>query len=347
MYKSFLRPIFFKFSAEYAHKVVFTYLNMGKTLGTQGIVSKICHPHNLHLETEFCGLKFPNKVGIAAGLDKNASAFEMLGSLGFGHVEIGTVTPKAQAGNPKPRLFRLIPDHAIINRMGFNNDGLEAAIKKLKKRSNKLIIGGNIGKNTATPNDEASNDYIACFNGLYDYVDYITVNVSCPNISNLSKLQDQDELEKILSAIDKERTNKSTRKPILLKISPDLNNQQIDETLEVVKRCNIDGIIAVNTTVTRNNLITTKDKIEAIANGGLSGKPLKERSNEVIKYISDKTNGKLPIIGVGGIESAQDALDKIEAGATLVQVYTGFIYSGPGLAKQINKLFKKHFTKVN
>jgi len=345
MYKSVLRPILFSFSPEYIHNVIFNYLKIGKKLRVNKLLAKRLNPISLQMETNVCGLTFPNKVGLAAGLDKNAVAYEMFASMGFGHIEIGTVTPKPQPGNPKPRSFRLPKDHALINRMGFNNHGLDEIVKRLKNKPKNLIIGGNIGKNTLTPNNEALNDYLMCFNGLYNYVDYITVNVSCPNISNLSKLQDQDELEKILSAIDLERKTKDVHKPIFLKISPDLNDQQIDETLNVVAKCNVDGVIAVNTTVSRNNLKTQADRVKKIANGGLSGKPIKERSLEVIKYISNKTEGKLPIIGIGGIESPQDALDKIDAGASLVQVYTGFIYSGPGLAKQINKFLKYKLQK--
>lgn len=345
MYKHIIRPVLFRFAPEYIHHVVFSYLKLAKFTKVNSLFDLCMNPSGLQLETEFCGLKFPNKVGIAAGLDKNALVFDVLGNMGFGHIEIGTVTPKPQSGNPKPRLFRLPADHALINRMGFNNDGLDVICKRLKNRPKNLIIGGNIGKNTQTPNDEAINDYISCFNGLYDFVDYITVNVSCPNISNLAKLQNQEELEKILGALNQERLKKSVRRPILLKISPDLNYKQIDETLIVIEKCNIDGIIAVNTTVSRQNLITDMQKVNEIANGGLSGRPLKMRSIEVIRYIHEKTDGKLPIIGVGGIENSQDALDKINAGATLVQVYTGFIYSGPMLAKRINRLFKSKLHK--
>jgi len=345
MYKQIIRPILFRFAPEYIHHVVFNYLKLAKFTKVNLSLNACMNPVSLHMETEFCGLKFPNKVGIAAGLDKNAIVYDVLGNMGFGHIEIGTVTPKPQSGNPKPRLFRLPADRALINRMGFNNEGLEIIKQRLISRPKNLIIGGNIGKNTLTPNHEAINDYLACFNGLYDVVDYITVNVSCPNISNLSKLQDQDELEKILGALNQERMTKLVRKPILLKISPDLNEKQIDETLTVIEKCNIDGIIAVNTTVSRQNLKTNADRVQAIANGGLSGLPLKMRSIEVIRYIHEKTAGKLPIIGVGGIESAEDALEKIKAGATLVQVYTGFIYSGPSLAKRINKYLKKILQK--
>lgn len=337
MYKHIIRPIFFKLNPETAHKVVFIGLKFAKQLGLQQIINKIFNPNSLHLETNLFGLTFPNKIGVAAGLDKNAEVFSMLGSLGYGHVEIGTVTPKPQSGNPNPRLFRIPKDKGLINRMGFNNNGVEEAVKKLKNREPGLIVGGNIGKNTLTPNDDALNDYIACFEGLYDYVDYIVVNVSCPNVTDLHKLQDQDSLELILNTLDKLRNKRDKLKPILLKISPDLNFHQIDETLEVVKKCNIDGVIAANTTTSRDNLITDKSRIKLIANGGLSGQPVKDRSTEIIRYINKKTDGKLPIIGVGGVFNANDAIEKLKAGASLVQVFTGFIYEGPAIARKINK----------
>ncbi|MBI9069442.1 MAG: quinone-dependent dihydroorotate dehydrogenase [Salinivirgaceae bacterium] len=340
MYTSIIRPLAFKLSPENAHKAVFTCLKLAQNIGLGSLTRKILHPSSLHLETVVCGIKFPNKIGIAAGLDKNAEAYKMLGNMGFGHVEIGTVTPKSQPGNPKPRSFRLPKDKALINRMGFNNNGLDSAINKLKKRNSRLIIGGNIGKNTITPNSEALNDYICCFNGLYDYVDYIVVNVSCPNVTDLHKLQDQDALEEILQKLTDLRKEKSIYKPIFLKISPDLNAKQIDETIDVVYKCNTDGIIATNTTIKRDHLSSEKAKIKAIGNGGLSGLPIKDRSTELIRYISNKTQGNLPIIGVGGVFSAKDAIEKIEAGASLVQVYSGFIYEGPSLGKRINKALK-------
>ena len=340
MYKNIIRPLFFKFSPETAHKIVFSGLKIANSLGLKSLINSYYNPDSLHLETKLLGLTFPNRIGVAAGLDKNAEVYSMLGSLGFGHIEIGTVTPKAQPGNPKPRSFRLPKDKALINRMGFNNNGLIEAVNKLKNRNPKLIIGGNIGKNTATPNDNALDDYVACFEGLYDYVDYIVVNVSCPNITDLHKLQDQDSLELILNTLDKLRADKTKKKPILLKISPDLNFNQIDETIDVVNKCNIDGVIASNTTTSRDNLLTDKAKIESIANGGLSGQPVKDRSTEIIRYISAKTDGKLPIIGVGGIFTANDAIEKLNAGASLVQVFTGFIYEGPSIAKRINSELK-------
>ncbi|MGD9992573.1 MAG: quinone-dependent dihydroorotate dehydrogenase [Salinivirgaceae bacterium] len=337
MYKRLIRPLFFRCNPETAHAIVFFFFRIIRFFYFKKLVSKIYNRECLQMETEVCGIKFPNKIGVAAGFDKNAEVYDVLESFGFGHVEIGTVTPLAQKGNPKPRLFRLPADNALINRMGFNNNGLESAIERLKKRNSSLIIGGNIGKNTLTPNQDAINDYRACFTGLYPYVDYLVVNVSCPNISDLHKLQDQEELELLLNELMHWRTNQSVKKPVFLKISPDLNPHQLDETLDVVERLGVDGVVVSNTSVTRQGLTTPEEDIIRIANGGLSGKPLTERSTELIAYINDKTQGKLPIIGVGGVFTPEDALDKLKAGASLVQVYTGFIYEGPGIAKRINK----------
>ncbi len=298
-------------------------------------------PKSKLLKRELFGLTFENPVGLAAGFDKNAEVFGALAAFGFGFIEIGTVTPLAQAGNTKPRLFRLKKDKALINRMGFNNKGLKNAVKNLKKRNKKIIIGGNIGKNTNTPNDKANEDYFKCFNELFPYVDYFTVNVSCPNISDLHKLQDKNSLLELLSGIQKINKSKQKPKPVLLKISPDLTFSQIDETLETIQKTKIDGIVAVNTTSKRYSLSYSEDKFEKIGNGGLSGKPLNDRSTAIIRYISEKTEGKLPIIGVGGIMNKYDALEKLNAGASLVQVYTGFIYEGPSLVKKINKLILK------
>lgn len=337
MYKRLIRPLFFRFNPETAHAIVFFFFRIIRFFYLKKLVSAIYNRECLQMETEVCGIKFPNKVGISAGFDKNAEVYDVLQSFGFGHVEIGTVTPLAQKGNPKPRLFRLPADKALINRMGFNNNGLDRAIERLKKRKGGLIIGGNIGKNTLTPNDEAINDYRACFTGLYPYVDYLVVNVSCPNITDLHKLQDQQELELLLNDLMTWRAIQSTKKPVFLKISPDLNRHQVDETLDVVSRLGIDGVVVSNTSTTRQGLTTPEDDIIRFSNGGLSGKPIAERSTELIAYINDKTQGKLPIIGVGGIFTPEDALDKLKAGASLVQVYTGFIYEGPGIAKRINK----------
>jgi len=283
------------------------------------------------------GLDFPSRVGLAAGFDKNALFYKEFSAFGFGFIEIGTVTPKPQPGNPKPRSFRLPKDKALINRMGFNNLGVHSAVEHLKNRPSGMIIGGNIGKNTLTPNNRAVEDYIYCFEELYDHVDYFVVNVSCPNISDLSELQDQEMLEVILTRLIRIRAGKSAKKPVLLKISPDLNTRQIDETLKIIKKTGIDGIVATNTTISRENLSTDPDKVLEIGNGGLSGKPITDRSTELIDYIRKTAGRDLPIIGVGGIMSEKDALDKIKAGADLIQLYTGFIYEGPGLVKRILK----------
>lgn len=341
MYKKIIRPILFLVDPERIHSVINTGMKAARCVGLGKVMDWCYNPRCLQMETEFCGIKFPNKIGIAAGFDKNAEVYKMLGNMGFGHVEIGTVTPRPQPGNPKPRLFRLPADSALINRMGFNNKGVENAVKKLRRRNHKIVIGGNIGKNSSTPNENAVDDYLACFQALYDYVDYISVNVSCPNVTNLRELQGQESLEKILSALAEQRRQKAVYKPILLKISPDLNFQQIDESLVIIERYGIDGVVAANTSTTRDGLKTSDERIKEIANGGLSGLPLRDRSVEIIRYISQKTGGKLPIIGVGGTMSPADAIAKLEAGATLVQVFTGFIYYGPKLAKDVNKAVKR------
>ncbi len=290
------------------------------------------------LKTSVFGLTFNNPVGVAAGFDKNARYINELSYCGFGFVEIGTLTPKAQDGNPKKRLFRLKKDSAIINRMGFNNDGVEIAVEHLvKARSNGVIVGGNIGKNKITPNEKAYEDYMICFNQLFDHVDYFVVNVSSPNTPNLRELQEKEPLTKLLSLLVSENSKREKQKPILLKIAPDLSNEQLNDIVEIVTETGIDGVIASNTTISRDNLITSSKEIEAIGAGGLSGMPLHKRSTEVIKYLADRSNGNIPIIGVGGIHSAEDAIEKLKAGAVLVQLYTGFIYEGPGLVKKINR----------
>lgn len=287
---------------------------------------------------ELFGLTFENPVGLAAGFDKNAAYIDPLSDCGFGFIEIGTITPQPQSGNDQPRLFRLKADEAILNRMGFNNDGLDAAILKLKNRKNhRLIIGGNIGKNKWTPNEEATKDYVICFEALFDYVDYFVVNVSSPNTPNLRALQEKAPLLELLSTLQKLNESKLKQKPILLKIAPDLTDPQLDEVIEIVFETKISGLIASNTTISREGLLTNKDTVASLGSGGISGKPLTKRSTEVVRYIHQKSGGKIPIIAVGGIHSAQDALDKLEAGASLVQLYTGFIYEGPQLIKQINK----------
>jgi dihydroorotate dehydrogenase len=289
------------------------------------------------LKTSVFGIKFPNRIGLAAGLDKNAEMYREMSKFGFGFIEIGTVTPKPQPGNDKPRLFRLKKDKAIINRMGFNNDGVDVIVERLKSRPKDIIIGGNIGKNKSTPNEKAIDDYLICFNALHSYVDYFVVNVSSPNTPNLRDLQEKEPLKDLLSTLIKENNKKAFQKPILLKIAPDLSNHQLDDIIEIVQETGIQGVIATNTTIGRDGLLTGKKRIEAIGIGGLSGKPLLKRSTEVIKYLHDNSNGSFPIIGVGGIHSEKDAMEKINAGASLIQLYTGFIYEGPGLIKRINK----------
>lgn len=338
MYKQLIRPIFFCIDPEKVHHIVVALVKIGfKIPGIQALVKKSFTIKDSRLERKVFGLTFSNPVGLAAGFDKNATFYNEFASFGFSFIEIGTVTPKGQPGNPKPRLFRLTSSKGVINRMGFNNNGVDEAVKNLKKRKTNIIIGGNLGKNTNTPNECAVADYVTTFNALYDYVDYFVVNVSCPNISNLHKLQDKDSLMQILNSVLAERAKKSVVKPVLLKISPDLNFNQIDEVIDILLETKVDGVVATNTTTGRYNLNEPEEKVAQIGNGGMSGLPLRDRSTEVIRYISQKTGGKIPIIGVGGILSAQDALDKIDAGATLVQIYSGFIYEGPILVKKINK----------
>lgn len=333
MYKSIIRPILFKFDPENVHHFTFSFLK------NFGFLAKLFFPKPIEdkrLEREVFGLKFKNPVGLAAGFDKNAMLYNELADLGFGFVEIGTVTPKAQSGNPKKRLFRLIEDEGIINRMGFNNDGLESTIEKLKKNKGKIIIGGNIGKNTDTAPENYTQDYLECFEGLHPHVDYFVLNVSCPNVGSHAKLEDVDYLRELITEVKKINVSKSNPKPILLKIAPDLNNNQLDEIIELVAETKIDGLIVSNTSVNREGLKTSTKILDEIGNGGLSGKPIRERSTKMIKYLSEKSNKAFPIIGVGGVHSAKDAMEKLDAGASLLQLYTGFIYEGPQLINDIN-----------
>lgn len=338
LYRSIIRPILLKFDPEAVHHFTFKCFKLfQKSALIRSIVSAQFKVNDPRLERELFGLKFPNPVGLAAGLDKNAEAFDFLGSMGFGFIEIGTVTPIAQSGNPLPRLFRFINDKALINRMGFNNEGVEKVIERLRKKKTNVLIGGNIGKNKITPNEDATSDYIKCFDALYNYVDYFVVNVSSPNTPNLRELQDKEPLTKLLSDLMELNRSKEKPKPILLKIAPDVNHSQLDDIIDIVKTTSIDGIVATNTTISREGLSYSENEIERVGAGGLSGKPLRERSTEVIRYIHKKSNGSIPIIGVGGIMSKKDALEKLEAGASLIQLYTGFIYEGPALIKAINK----------
>lgn len=289
------------------------------------------------LKTEVAGIVFPNPVGLAAGFDKNAVAVNQLAACGFGFVEIGTVTPVGQDGNPKPRLFRLIEDEAIINRMGFNNDGVEVVKERLRALHPDCIVGGNIGKNKVTPNELATDDYLKAYNALEPYVDYFVVNVSSPNTPNLRELQDKEPLTTLLRTLQDRKSAINSVKPIFLKIAPDLTDSQLDDIIEIVRDTHIAGVIATNTTIERSGLRTDATRVAEIGAGGVSGKPVKARSTEVIRYLSEKSGKAFPIIGVGGIHSADDALEKLEAGASLVQLYTGFIYEGPRIVKRINK----------
>jgi len=334
MYKIIIRKLFFLFDAEKVHHFTFWLLKiLFKIPFTSSIVKFNYRVENKKLERNLFGLKFKNPVGLAAGFDKNANMFDELSNFGFGFVEIGTVTPKPQDGNPKKRIFRLIQDNAIINRMGFNNDGVETVVERLKNKKTDILIGGNIGKNKITPNDKAVEDYIICFEALFNVVDYFVVNVSSPNTPNLRDLQEKKPLTNLLNRLQDENNLKSKRKPILLKIAPDLTDSQLLDIIEIVSVTKIDGVIATNTTISREGL-QSYDKNET---GGLSGKPLSKRSTEVIRFLTERSNKAFPIIGVGGIHYTQDAIDKIEAGADLIQLYTGFIYEGPGLIKKINK----------
>jgi len=344
MYRLLIKPLLFSMRPEKAHYFATGLLTFFSSIpGFSAIIKGLYSFSHPKLEKELFGLTFKNPVGLAAGFDKDARWYNELAHLGFGFIEIGTLTPKAQIGNPQPRLFRITDDHGLINRMGFNNLGAEDAIQRLKKRKTSIIIGGNIGKNTATPNADALADYLFNFNTLHDHVDYFVVNVSCPNVKDLTKLQDTPFLIKLLNELKQINQTKQKAKPILLKIAPDLNNSQLDEVIDIVAQTNIDGIISTNTTTSREGLKTEQKTIEEIANGGLSGLPLKNRATEVIRYLSEKSNKAFPIIGVGGIHSAEDAIEKIEAGADLVQIYTGFIYEGPGLIKKINKAIIQHY----
>ena len=342
MYK-FIRRILFFFDAEKVHYFTTDALHLLlKISPVRFLFESLFSVEDKRLEKTVFGIKFKNSVGLAAGFDKNASMYNDLGYLGFGFIEIGTVTPVGQSGNEKPRLFRLKKDEAILNRMGFNNNGVEAANEKLKKRNNKeLIIGGNIGKNKVTSNEDAINDYIQTFEVLFDNVDYFVVNVSSPNTPNLRALQDKEPLLKILSKLQSLNDEKAIQKPILLKIAPDLSNEQLDDIIDIVQVSKIAGVIATNTTISRDDLITDKNYVEDLGAGGISGKPLTKRSTEVIRYLHEKSNAAFPIIGVGGIHTAEDAIEKLKAGASLIQLYTGFIYEGPGLIKKINKAILK------
>ncbi len=339
MYKLVFRPLLFLLQAETAHHFSFASIRLLSKLGITSLFRNLFVVEDPKLEREVFGLRFKNPVGLAAGFDKDAKLFNELSDFGFGFIEIGTLTPKPQPGNPKKRLFRLLDDTAIINRMGFNNEGVFEAVERLKKEQ-RVLIGGNIGKNKITPNKEAAKDYLICFDALFQYVDYFVVNVSSPNTPGLRELQDKKPLTDILKKLKRENSKLAqvhgvNEKPILLKIAPDLSNDQLEDIIQIVKNSKIEGVIATNTTIERKGLRSHLTLVEE--KGGLSGKPLTKRSTEVIRFLAEKSNNAFPIIGVGGIHSAEDALEKLEAGASLVQLYTGFIYEGPGLIKRINK----------
>ena len=338
LYRSIIRPILYLFPPERIH-----YLSMNSLALLHAfppfrwIIRSLFKPKAQNDGLELFGLNFPNKVGLAAGFDKDARYMHSLASLGFGFVEVGTVTPRPQEGNPKPRLFRLVKDKALINRMGFNNRGLEAMVEQLKDRPKNIIIGGNIGKNKTTPNDQAVEDYLICFKALHDLVDYFVVNVSSPNTPGLRELQEKGPLTNILRQLKVADTAFETPRPILLKIAPDLSEAQLDDIVEIVHSTGIEGLIATNTTISRENLHATNAALESIGNGGLSGAPVQSRATEVVKYLASRSQGRYSVIGVGGISDEKSAKAKLDAGAALIQVYSGFIFEGPGLIKKLVK----------
>ena len=338
-----LRRTLFLFDAEKVHYfTTFLLKFLLKFSFTRIIFKKLFVLEDPKLERTVFGLKFKNPVGMAAGFDKNAEMFNDLAYCGFGFIEVGTLTPLGQSGNPKPRLFRIKKDKGILNRLGFNNKGVASAIPRLKVRKHpNLIIGGNIGKNKITPNEDATNDYVLAFEQLFPYVDYFVVNVSSPNTANLRDLQEKEPLTALLSELKNRNSLKEKPKPILLKIAPDLTNSQLDDIIEIVRFTKIDGVIATNTTIGRDDLKTDSKLLMQYGAGGISGKPLAKRSTEVIRYLHDNSKGEFPIIGVGGIHSADDALEKLAAGASLIQLYTGFIYEGPGIVRKINEAILK------
>lgn len=346
MYKSLVRPLLFAFDPEAVHHFSFKSIKLlSRIPGFSTLSRKRYKQNHPALKRELFGLQFDNPVGMAAGFDKDAKAFKEFSNLGFGFIEIGTLTPVPQDGNPKQRLFRLKKDQAIVNRMGFNNGGVDLAVERLKKNPklghpNHVLIGGNIGKNKVTPNDQAVNDYIICFEKLFDHVDYFTVNVSSPNTPGLRELQDRKPLTHILQTLQDLNNKKPQRKPILLKIAPDLTDDQLMDIIGIVEDTKIDGVISSNTTISREGLQSEESLVKQA--GGLSGAPLTKRATEVIAFLHDESNGAFPIIGVGGIMTAQDAIDKLNAGASLVQLYTGFVYEGPALIREINEAILKH-----
>ncbi len=339
MYHFLIRPLLFLFSSERAHTMAMGILLFKLRLPfIKQILRRLFAVNSPHLARTVFGLQFPNPLGIAAGFDKNGIYIDALVALGFGCIEIGSVTPRPQSGNPKPRLFRLKKSHALINRMGFNNDGCDDVARRLKKyQQRNFILGANIGKNKDTPNENAVDDYLACFDALHIYVDYFVVNVSSPNTPGLRELQEREPLKRILQAILSRNSALPKRKPILLKIAPDLTNEQLDDIGSLVQEVKLDGLVISNTTLSREGLSENAEEITAIGNGGMSGAPLRMRATEVLKYLRARLSADVALIGVGGIDSAESAKERIDAGAVLIQIYTGFIYEGPGLVKKILK----------
>ncbi len=338
LYPLVFKPLLFLLSPEQAHHFTLTLFDLILRIpGMRLLIRSMFTLPEAGLSKSLLGLHFPNPVGLAAGFDKNAKYLDALACLGFGYVEIGTVTPRPQSGNPKPRLFRLNKDRALINRMGFNNDGVEVIARRLEQRPANLIVGGNIGKNKDTPNENALDDYVACFTRLFPYVDYFAVNLSSPNTPGLRSLQEKEPLQQLLGGLVRLNQQQAQPKPILLKIAPDLDDAALDDIIEIVQGIGIDGIIATNTTIGRGGLRTDPGRLDSIGNGGLSGQPLRDTANRILRYLSERLPEDFPIIGVGGIHSVHDARERISAGASLLQVYTGFIYEGPSLVKRINK----------
>ncbi|MFM8914460.1 MAG: quinone-dependent dihydroorotate dehydrogenase [Flammeovirgaceae bacterium] len=337
MYKIFVRPLLFLFDPEAIHHFTFRFIKICCLIpGVQWVLGILYSVKHTALEKKLFGITFPNPVGLAAGFDKDAKLIDELACFGFGFIEIGTLTPKPQPGNEKPRLFRLPQDGGLINRMGFNNGGVSAAVDRLRKRRSHVIVGGNIGKNKVTANENAFDDYKICFEELYPYVDYFVVNVSSPNTPGLRELQEKEPLKKLLMGVKQLSSAKTTPKPVLLKIAPDLTDTQLADIVEILQETHTDGVIATNTTISRDGLATSPAVLTDIGNGGLSGKPLAKRSNEVISFLRTKLGKEYPIIGVGGVMSVDDAVEKLKAGADLIQLYTGFVYEGPGIVKRIN-----------
>ncbi len=342
MYKALIRPLLFKLDPERAHHFTFGLIRFfGALPGMKFLWRALFAMRDPRLERRILGLTFPNPVGLAAGFDKDARVIDEMSCFGFGFIEIGTLTPRPQPGNDKPRLFRLPADQALINRMGFNNEGVAAAVERLKRRSTSIIVGGNIGKNKTTPLVLAEEDYAACMDQLYPYVDYFVVNVSSPNTPGLRDLQEKEPLKKLMLRVKAISRSQEVSKPVLLKIAPDLTNGQLDDIVEILRDTGTDGVIATNTTISREGLTTPPATVSAIGAGGLSGLPVRQRSTEVIRYLREKLGKDFPIIGVGGIMTPVDAVEKLTAGADLIQVYTGFVYEGPGFVKRINETLLK------